>query len=137
MRLKEQFSYFRSIFLNLSRRICWKHRILLKIKSITIFLIIVCRNFSEQWSSLMVGLWLKLQMKNIYSSSTLAYLHLNVKNCNVFICKDTSQATKTIICVNSLSLSIDFVKLFLLKVPSCMFEGLGLHLWPDLTHAVN
>ena len=48
MRLKEYFSHFSRICLKLSRKICWKYGILLKIKSTTNFLIKVCRSFSEQ-----------------------------------------------------------------------------------------
>ena len=48
MCLKEYFSYFRRIRLKVFRRICWKHGILLKIKSATDALVIIYRNFSQQ-----------------------------------------------------------------------------------------
>ena len=97
------------ICLKLSRRICWKHGILLKIKSTTDALIIICRNFSEKhflrtatnsyfwhlfyWSAYDLNFkwrlkWIKRSY--LYSPSVFTYFQLNFKNCNVFICKDTS-----------------------------------------------
>ena len=50
MHLKESFSYFRRIRLKMFRRVCWKHGILLHIKSATDALTKICRKTSEQCS---------------------------------------------------------------------------------------
>ena len=84
------------------------------------------------------GSWLKWSY--LYSSSNLhisLWILRTVMYPSAKTRPGTSQATKIIIFVNSLSLENNVVKLLFSEVSSWMFEGLWLHIWPDLTHAVD